>query len=104
MIHENSTLSYDQQKIKGKTEVFRRKVWELLNKGLFTDREVMTVLNENDVNNIRPEITRLKQDGLVIEKGKIICPITRKRVRISTATENPYFSRGNKKRTPDEQG
>ena len=47
-----------------------------------TDRAILDALNVQDVNNIRPEITRLKQKGLLEENGKIRCPTTGKTVRL----------------------
>lgn len=98
MIHENSTLSYNQQKEQGKPECYRKKIFDYIRySGIpLTDRQIMRHFAEPDVNNIRPEITRLKADGLIKEDGKTKCIHTGKMVRVVVATGNPYFSHGNK--------
>lgn len=82
-IHENSTRSYKENEETGKGETFRRKIVNLLTAtgGSMTDRQILNTLDVSDVNNIRPEITRLKQAGVLKETGKIKCPITGKTVR-----------------------
>ena len=95
MIHENSKQSYQEQKAKGRSQSFRQAVYCTI--GIsptpLTDREVMNTLKETDVNNIRPEITRLKQDGLLEEADKKTCQFTGKTVRTSKITLTPYFDR-----------
>ena len=95
-LHENSIESYNDQKKKGLCESYRAQVYELIrsNPVGLTDRAIMWLLNETDPNNVRPEITRLKQDGLIKEDGKIPCSYSGKRVRVSVITGKPYFSRG----------
>lgn len=91
-IHPNSTLSHRQQKERGQTEHFRRRIWEILRDAnrAMTDRELMDVLSEDDVNNVRPEVTRLKQDGLISEVGKTICKWTGKKVRQTVICSTAY--------------
>ena len=83
MIHENSRESHIEHESTGKGETYRRRIVELLKRmgKAMTDREIITALNVVDVNNIRPEITRLKQAGILQECGKVKCPITNKTVR-----------------------
>jgi hypothetical protein len=100
MVHDNSTTSYDEHKGSGKAEIFRIKIYNLIvasSRGI-TDRQLLEALDESDVNNVRPEITRLKQDGLIEEIGKVQCERTGKAVRISAPTGRPYFSRGRGRR------
>lgn len=94
-IHENSTKSYQEQKASGRSENFRFKIFNLLlrHKEGLTDRQLMDALCETDVNNIRPEITRLTQDGLVVPVGKTRCQKTGKTVRVSACSGVPYFVR-----------
>lgn len=95
-IHENSTLSFLEERAAGRTASFRRAVFELIRRSArpVTDREIMDALSEPDPNNVRPEITRLKQDGLIAEAGKVRCARTGKTVRTSRATGRAYFNRG----------
>jgi hypothetical protein len=92
-IHQNSTRSLNEERASGSSEGFRFAIWKLLCEKAMTDRELMLELGTSDPNNIRPEVTRLKQDGLVLECGKRICAVTKKQVRISAATGLPYKSR-----------
>lgn len=98
-VHGNSTKALKAQKVAGKVEKYRRKVFDFLSasKTPKTDRDIFTTLGVSDVNNIRPEITRLKKDGLVREAGRIKCPVTGKTVRTTTVTGVPYFSSDSRK-------
>ena len=82
-IHENSTLSHAEHESTGKGATYRKRIVELLtrNRVNMTDRQIIETLQVTDVNNIRPEITRLKQAGILTESGKIKCPKTGKTVR-----------------------
>jgi hypothetical protein len=95
-----------EQQEKGSTEAWRRRVFDVYASGEFpghwpvsqyTDREVMELLNCQDPNLCRPEITRLKKDGLLRELSKTRCLKTGKTVRLCEWTGAAYFSRGNKK-------
>jgi predicted HTH transcriptional regulator len=82
-IHENSRKSYEENERSGRGRTYRQKILELLtytNESM-TDRAIIDTLGVEDVNNIRPEITRLKQEGYLVEDGKTKCPHTGKTVR-----------------------
>jgi hypothetical protein len=98
-IHPNSTKSYEEEKLAGHVSSFRKMVFECYARSSspLSDRDVLKLLDNPDVNNVRPEITRLKHDHLIKEVGRTVCPTTNKTVRICAATGDPYFSRGNKK-------
>ncbi len=100
MIHENSAVSFQDHKETGKAEAWRRRVFDVFYSKpdrTMSDRYVVEELAAPDVNLVRPEITRLIQDGILREGGKIKCSITGKTVRWCEWTGKPYFSRGNKK-------
>ena len=82
-IHEHSHQSHEEHESSGKGATFRQKIMNLLNSTdqYMTDREILDSLGVSDVNNIRPEITRLKQQGRIVEVGKIHCRTTGKLVR-----------------------
>jgi hypothetical protein len=46
-----------------------------------TDREVCTALGSQDMNFARPSVTKLIDDGVLAEVGKVTCPTTGRRVR-----------------------
>jgi len=94
-IHENSKESYREEIGKGHSKTFRFRIWKILylTKLPLTDREIMAFLSESDVNNVRPEITRLKNDGLINEFDKIKCKITGKTVRRVIICSDQYSER-----------
>jgi hypothetical protein len=95
MIHDNSSLSYTEHKHGGSHDTWRSNVFDFYSKDrVLTDRDVIVGLKATDVNLVRPEITRLIQDGLLIEMGKVKCSITNRTVRTTTPTGEIYFSRG----------
>lgn len=98
MIHENSKTSYEDHKKSGRRDGLRISVFNVIRDSIepITDREVMDILGENDPNNVRPEITRLKDDGLVCEGLKTKCKKTGKTVRTVKWTGVAYFARGKK--------
>lgn len=57
--------------------------------GPMTDREVMLRLDFSDPNAVRPRITGLMEDGVLVECGEKSDPITRKTVRIVRIADNP---------------
>ena len=103
-LHEHSGASHREQQASGSTETFRRLAFDIVASSPvpMTDREVMEALGEADVNNVRPEITRLKQDGLLFESGKTTYAWTGKRVRQTKATGQPYQPHHHWKETPCE--
>ena len=97
-LHENTKESYEEEKSSGHLESNRHRIYTLLSTvpGGLTDRMIMEYLLEEDFNNIRPEITRLKEDGILHELGKTKCPKTGKSVRMVALTGAPYFARHNR--------
>lgn len=83
-IHENSVESHIDHEEAGKGNTYRHQIINLLTytQQHMTDRQIIDRLHVTDVNNIRPEITRLKQLGVISEVGKTKCPITGKTVRL----------------------
>ena len=82
-IHDNSRQSYRENESSGRGATYRKRIVQLLatTGQNMTDRQILTTLNVEDVNNVRPEITRLKQAGVLEESGKVKCPVTHKTVR-----------------------
>lgn len=104
-IHENSTQSYDEEKECGNTDIYRKRVLDTYAAAgvPLTDREVLTRLAVKDVNNVRPEITRLKQDKLIEEVDRVKCPVTGKPVRRCTITGSAYAPRRTRAIHKDEE-
>lgn len=82
-IHENSTQAHREHEDTGKGATYRKRIVDLLTKtgSAMTDRQIIDTLHVTDVNNIRPEITRLKQAGVLEECYKVKCETTNHMVR-----------------------
>lgn len=97
-IHDNSTASLDALKASG-TKLRRRyevfNVFETAGRPL-TDRVVMQVLGFKEPNAVRPRVTELRNDGLLVEVWKVWCEETKRHVRTLERTLLPYFSGGPK--------
>lgn len=98
---DNSTESYEEHKQSGRSGKYREQIYlTLLRKGVpMTDRELMRELGVTDPNLVRPEITRLKDDGVLISAGKVVCPVTKRRVRTSCLSGRPLGERGHNPHT-----
>ncbi len=83
-LHEHSDRSRKQEKLSGRSSCIRESIFHMLvaRGAPMTDREIAGVLGEDDLNNVRPEITRLRDAGLVREVGNTKCSITRRKVRL----------------------
>ena len=98
MAHENSIKSYAEQVAKGSCVSWRKRVYRFMANRpgrSFTDRELIETFRARDTNLVRPEVTRLIQDGLLVECGKARCAVSGKTVRLSRWSGLPYFSRTN---------
>jgi hypothetical protein len=82
-IHENSRISYAENESTGKGESYRQRIVTLLKKTgeSMTDRQIQDTLHVAEKSNIQPEVTRLRQKGVLKESGKVKCPVTGKTVR-----------------------
>ena len=47
-----------------------------------TDRQIKAVLQYADMNAIRPRCSELVDDNILMEVGSVVCPVTRKTVRL----------------------
>jgi predicted transcriptional regulator len=83
MIHENSKEAYEENESTGKGASHRRDIVKLLTDTgeSLTDREIQSRLGVLEKSNIQPEVTRLRDKGVIEESGKVICPVTGKTVR-----------------------
>lgn len=84
-LHVNSLRAYEQ----GRVDLFSKRELAIL--GAFraagpgakaTDRQVMIALGFSDMNSVRPRITELINDGVLVEVGETTDGVTRKRVRL----------------------
>jgi|ETNmetMinimDraft_25_1059894.scaffolds.fasta_scaffold07966_4 SOS-response transcriptional repressor LexA len=83
-IHENSRKSYRENEESGKGKTYRQQIVRLLKETgeSLTDREIQERLGVKEKSNIQPEVTRLRQKGIIKEAGKTKCPVTNKTVRV----------------------
>lgn len=86
--HVNSLLAFAE----GKEDLFSKREWQVLGalKDLrqATDREIMIALGFADMNSVRPRITELIADGLIVEAFSIVDPVTGKTVRVVRLAEH----------------
>jgi DNA-binding Lrp family transcriptional regulator len=87
MAHENSIEGYhataEARKVRTEEvmEAFRLKDFPR------TDREISRLLGYADMNAVRPRITELIEEGILIEAGKVKDPLTNRTVRVSIVCE-----------------
>lgn len=88
MIHDNSIDAYYQEKPKlgGR----RRKIIEVFFKegSSLSDRQVLNRLKLHDMNQVRPRITELVNEGYLEELGHIKDAVTDKKVRTCRIINN----------------
>ena len=91
-VHDNSEESFHTQKESGSAVSYRMGIFQTLTtRGApMTDRELMEELGATDPNYVRPEVTRLKQLGVIREAGNTTCPITKRKVRLVELTGKPF--------------
>lgn len=79
IIHANSRAAWRTLNVPGRN----REVLEKLDDigAPATDRQLCYALGKQDLNYCRPSITRLIQEGLLVEVGDTECPITHRQVR-----------------------
>ena len=83
MIHENSLLSYIEEKEKGRIGKRQEQVLDYLKSvKSATAREIMEGLGYTDPNKVRPRINELKEYNYIIEIGKIKDKVTNKSVAV----------------------
>lgn len=79
-IHANSIAAFHAEEARLSKRAEAVLAW-ITKHGPHTDREVMQGMGFPDMNNVRPRITELIEQGRLMEVGDITCPVTRKRVR-----------------------
>lgn len=80
-MHVNSLAAYEE----GRVDMFSAREIAILaalrRLKCATDRGVMLALNFTDMNSVRPRITELIKDGVLMEDGSVDDHVTGKRVR-----------------------
>lgn len=88
-LHVNSLCAY----LEGQTENFSKREQQVLDQVRVlksaTDRDVMVSLGFTDPNAVRPRISELIKEGLLVEIGHSEDVITGKRVRLVALAPNP---------------
>ena len=84
-IHENSRESHQVLKATGKDAERRKEVLGTYGpEDVLTDREVAGRLGHADMNAVRPRITELVDAGELVERGKVKCDVTHRKVRVTS--------------------
>ena len=82
-IHEHSREAYKSTEVQAKLGERDRSVLATVRQcGPMTDREVKLALGFEDMNNVRPTITRLVAMDLLIENGSTKCQESGRKVRL----------------------
>lgn len=82
-VHINSLMAYYANLRK-----FSRRENEILgvfvrnNNNPLTDRQIRAALDYADMNAVRPRVSELIKDDIMIECGNVICPYSKKQVRL----------------------
>ncbi len=81
MIHQHSIAAYleDLPRLSKRAQAII--AWIELHPRV-TDREVKDGMGFSDMNCVRPRITEAIDMGELVEVGEVLCPYTRKRVRL----------------------
>lgn len=87
MVHENSLKAYIEEKDERIINRQKQILDYIKKNNSVTAREIMIGLCYDDMNQIRPRITELKQQKLIHEAGKIVCSVSRKKVATFTLTK-----------------
>lgn len=88
-LHVNSLLAW----LEGKADLFGKRETAVLKTierlGRASDREIMLALGFTDMNSVRPRISELVDDKVLVEVGDQEDPITRKSVRVVALAADP---------------
>ena len=78
-MHPNSLASWERAEPQTRSQ----QVLDVLatNQYAMTDREIATALGSQDMNYVRPVITRLVQGEKLFEVGTVVCETTNRKVR-----------------------
>lgn len=83
MKHNNSLMSYIEEKEIGNIGKRQQIILDYLKKyRMATAREIMLGLDFEELNQVRPRLTELKQMNIVFEVDKIKCLFTGKKVSL----------------------
>jgi len=78
-MRQTSLLAYQELKQADLNRRYKRILEALRYYGAMTDREICNVLGYKDPNKVRPRRNELVKMGIIEEKGKRICSISRKK-------------------------
>lgn len=89
MVHENSLISYIEEKQEGKIGKRQAEVFNYLkNVKSATAREIMIGLKYTEMNQVRPRLTELKEYNLIQEINKVKDKVTNKTVSLFSINKN----------------
>lgn len=86
-MHQNSLAAYYAERDAGRLSRRARAVLaDVQRNGPGTDRQIRDRMGFDDMNHVRPRITELVQAGELRETGRVVDPVTGKRVRVVDVT------------------
>lgn len=78
-VHHNSILAWELYDLGSRIHTVAKC---LGHKGPCTDREVLDAIGGRDMNEVRPSITKMVQDGSAVETHSVRCSTTQRMVRV----------------------
>ena len=85
-MHSNSLRTYREEKKRLDKRSFDVLKYFASREDAVTDRQVMVGMEFTDMDSVRPRITELRDDGFLMEVGKIKDNLTHKSVRATVIT------------------
>jgi hypothetical protein len=82
VFHRNSADALRDERNSGRISRRAQAILQVIGNGVFSDREILALLNLKDMNNVRPRITELIRSGHLIQVGSRIDRVTNKKVRL----------------------
>ena len=82
-VHAHSCEAFAAFRAEGAAGRRQRRILELASKrATWTDREMAEALGFDDLNAVRPRVTEMLADGLLVECGACQCPRSGRKVRL----------------------
>lgn len=85
-MHTNSLTAYQSLNSAHRREIIAQ---AYADHGRMTDRELCAILGFRDMNNVRPRVTDMIHDGVLVEVATVKDPLTRRPVRVVSLRTEP---------------
>ena len=106
-IHQSSKESFREERDSGRILTYREAIYKFIKNASepLTDREIMRALGITDPNKVRPNITNMRDDGILKELPRRVCRVTGKKCRVTTIGTIPFHAgKAQPKKKPQPKG